>query len=82
MEPDAGVKVCWLKRQRTHPADLPPQPMSQKPSFSYAISNQPPLTECPSLLLPVHLSLHLPDSLLLSLFFLAPSLNWLLAPIS
>lgn len=50
--------------------------------FSSTISNkQKPLTECPSLLFPVCLSLHPPYLLLLCMFFFFCSLlvNWLLA---
>jgi hypothetical protein len=57
------------ERQRKHPADLPlqitfnPECLSLTPSQKYLLQS-----ECPSLLLPVCLSVNLPDSLLLFIF--------------
>jgi hypothetical protein len=74
----AGVKAYYL-REAKHPAKLPLQPASQKdkaPSHSFLNTLQ---TECPSLLLPVHLSICPHDLLPLSLygFFLCSlPVNW------
>jgi hypothetical protein len=76
-------KPASSERQRKHPADLPSQPMSQKESPLWCLSKNLLQTECPSLLLPVLLSVHHPDSLLLYIFFsliilCLPPVNWLL----
>lgn len=79
-----GWKPSSYRKQRKQLDDLFPLLWSPKISLSPRPSQtnkQKPLTECPSLLFPVCLSLHPPYLLLLCMFFFFCSLlvNWLLA---
>ena len=65
-----GVKACCLREAEQAPSSpsfIPTSPETSR--LPYTISNQTPPTECPSLLLPVHLSICSPGSLLLHVIF-------------
>lgn len=63
-----GWKPVSSERQREHPADLPLQPMTLGNLLPHTVSTSFKLN-VPPFLLPVFLSIHLPDALLLSMVF-------------